>query len=29
VKPRLVDQTWQVHVPAKFFVGTAWMQSLH
>src|SRR4029453_14464033 len=29
MKPRLVDQTWQMHVPAKFFVRTAWMQPLH
>src|SRR6266487_6592968 len=29
MKPRLVDQTWQMHVAAKFFVRTARMQSLH
>jgi hypothetical protein len=29
MKPRLVDQTRQMHVPAKFFVRTAWMQPLH
>jgi hypothetical protein len=25
----LVDQTRQMHVTAKLFVRTAWMQSLH
>src|SRR5436190_17657342 len=29
VKPGFVDQTWQMHIAAKFLVRTAGMQSLH
>ena len=29
MKPGFVDQTWQMHITAKFLVRTAGMQSLH